>query len=131
MNYTYKEIGDMLDVVIDEIPAEYFDGLNGGVVLSQRAKHNPQIPSNQYWVLGEYKVQGNLGRMIEIYYGSVLQVYGDRSEEEMTAALRRVVRHELQHHVESLAGDHTLEDEDDMYVEAANKQLMNAGGMEG
>ena len=53
--FTYDEISNYMAEAIDQMPPELLDGLTGGFVLEESAKHNPKIPSSQYWVLGEYQ----------------------------------------------------------------------------
>jgi predicted Zn-dependent protease with MMP-like domain len=60
---------------------------------------------------------GGLGRYIAIYYGSFEKVYGNCSPEEQKEQLRRVLIHEITHHIESLAGERGLEIKDKAELE--------------
>jgi len=55
-----------------------------------------------------------MGRYINIYYGSLIKVYGNCLHKKMRKHLRDILVHELTHHLESLAGDRSLEVKDEM-----------------
>jgi hypothetical protein len=57
-----------------------------------------------------------MGRYIIIYYGSFIALFGHLSDEQMTRELRKTLRHEFTHHLESLAGEDGLEKEDDDFM---------------
>ena len=59
--------------------------------------------------MGEYVEDPYMGRMIYIYYGSFLEVYGELGEKELEEELRETLLHEFTHHMESLAGERGLE----------------------
>ena len=120
---SFEETGAMLDEIVDAIPADLLEGLNGGVVLLPQGKHNSRIPSDQYWVMGTYHTHPAMGKWIELYYGSLSAVYRYASAEELRQALERIVHHELRHHVESRAGCDDLVREDNAYVEQALDRL--------
>ncbi|MCF0146414.1 MAG: metallopeptidase family protein [Eubacterium sp.] len=121
--FTFEEVGNMLDDILETIPQKYLRDLNGGIALSRAVRHNKAIPSNNYYTLGQYIVDPVLGRRIEIFYGSFSRVYGHVNEACMRKELRRVLLHEIQHHVEYLAGDKTLVLEDADYVRRAILKL--------
>jgi len=101
---TFDEAAVILDDLIEELPDGIYDELNGGVNLIEDCK------TNEYGdhLMGMYHVN-EMGRYIEIYYGSFVDLYGDMDQDEFTAQLRKVLHHELTHHIENLAGDRTLE----------------------
>ena len=99
----------MLDEISGELPQEFFRELNGGVVLQERAKAHPQGQGDDLWIMGEYCRSGSLGRYINIYYGSFMQVYGGLPYEAMKNKVRHTLVHEFRHHLESLAGQRDLE----------------------
>ena len=114
---TFDEMGSMLDEIANEMPPEFYRELNGGVQLSAEEKIHPESVSPQaLYILGEYyndrKGYGGLGRYIVIYYGSFLRLYPYYDGESIKNELRRVVRHEFTHHIESLAGERGLEIKD-------------------
>ncbi|MDR1754967.1 MAG: hypothetical protein LBR74_08745, partial [Eubacterium sp.] len=58
-----------------------------------------------------------LGRYINIYYGSFVRARGYLDAEGQKAELRRILRHEFTHHLESLAGEKGLEIKDRIEIE--------------
>lgn len=106
---TYLEF---LDRIADELPREFFDELNGGIILRPEARQHPDSQNQDLWILGEYHKNGVLGRFINIYYGSFEKVYGHLNQSELKERLRHTVLHEFRHHLESLAGERDLEVED-------------------
>lgn len=105
---TQPEVLEILEELAEELPEEFFDELNGGVVLQEEAKPHPQ-GSGDLWIMGEYCKGGYLGRYINIYYGSFSILYGNLSREELKKELRHTLRHEFRHHLESRAGEKDLE----------------------
>lgn len=104
---------EMLNEIADEIPREFFNELNGGILLRPEAKLHPDSePWRRLWVMGEYRRSSTLGRSIYIYYGSFEKLHGNLDESELRKKVRHTVIHEFRHHLESLAGEHDLEYED-------------------
>ncbi len=117
---TYREAGKMLDKAMEALPTGIFDGLNGGVNLIEDA-HKSENGSH---ILGLYH-NNMMGRYIEIFYGSFVELYGDIPPAQFERRLRSTLHHELTHHIEGLAGDRSLEhwDEDQ---DALWDELMDA-----
>ncbi len=114
----FDEANEWLDEVADSLPAEIFDGLNGGVVLLPDILISPEAQKRDLFTLGLYHNEPyGLGRYIAIYYGSFVQVYGKSSLEEQKRGLKEVLQHELTHHIESLAGVRDLEVEDEQFMQ--------------
>jgi len=111
--YTIDEITKMLDEIASELPEGLFRELNGGVNLLDEIKKSSKDPEGGLYTLGEYH-RDQMGRYITIYYGSLMAVYGKCTHKNMRKHLRDVLTHELTHHLESLAGDRSLEIEDEM-----------------
>ena len=109
--FTIEEINIMLDEIAAELPDGVFRELNGGVSLLDETKRSVKDPDGRLFTLGEYR-RDQMGRYIVIYYGSLIAVYGYSSQEKMRKHLRDVLTHELTHHLESLAGDKSLEIKD-------------------
>jgi predicted Zn-dependent protease with MMP-like domain len=107
-----EEMEAMLDEIANSLPEEIFRGLNGGINLLPEAKLNPKGRHNDLYILGEYQMGGNMGRFITIYYGSFQQVYGYLGREALKEKLAQTLKHEFVHHMESLAGDRSLEIKD-------------------
>ena len=122
---SYDELGTMLDEIAGAIPDELYGELNGGVILLPEAKLHPAgNGSDNLYIMGEYHNQPmGLGRYITIYYGSFVRVYGYYAPDRQKDVLRKVVYHEFQHHLESLAGDRSLEIQDADDIARYKRQL--------
>lgn len=105
----------LLDGICEELPAEFYKHLNGGIYLLPGEKRNP-LGANLF-ILGEYNSGGALGRYINIYYGSIMRIYGGQNEAGIKEKLREVLLHEFTHHLESLAGDRSLEEKDRIFLQ--------------
>ena len=111
---TFEEAREALTEISDSLPPAIFDGLNGGILLL------PDTLSDEHglMILGQYHVEPNgFGRYVTIHYGSMVEVYGHLSPKAFRKKLDGVLRHELVHHLEDQAGDHTLEIKDAMQIE--------------
>jgi len=111
--YTIDDINNMLDEIAAELPEGIFRDLNGGVSLLDETKKSSRDSDGALYTLGEYR-RDQMGRYINIYYGSLVKVYGGLSHKKMRKHLKDVLVHELTHHIESLAGDRSLEVKDEM-----------------
>jgi hypothetical protein len=115
---TFEVFRHTAEKMLDEIPEEFLEGLQGLHVLEQ-TKPEPDLPS--VYRMGEYLDPGpdsflggnpGLGRHIALYYGSFVTIARGNPEFDWEAELWETITHELQHHVESLAGDGSLIEED-------------------
>lgn len=113
---TIDEMNDILDELAEELPEEFFYELNGGIVLLSDTVRDPRGKGGLY-TLGCYFSGGEMGRYIAIYYGSFGRVFPGASKEELKAELRKTLRHEFRHHVESLSGENGLEVEDALFLQ--------------
>lgn len=103
--------------VAEELPEDFFKGLNGGIAIAERAKlHNKSKALRPLYVLGEYNYGGHAGRWINLYYGSFRKVHFMKRGDALKAEIRRVLLHEFRHHLETRAGEHGLEYEDAAYI---------------
>ncbi len=108
-----EEFLDMLEKIADEMPREFFQELNSGILLMPEAKIHPDSdPRKLLWIMGEYRISPTLGRSICIYYGSFEKLHGDLDKEALQKKVRHTVIHEFRHHLESLAGENGLAVED-------------------
>ncbi len=124
MALSFEQVGEILDELAEQLPDEPLQGLTGGISLLPEAKHNAQIPSDRYYVLGEYIRGGAAGTgTIAVYYGSFAALYPRAGREEAREVLDGVLRHELRHHLEGRAGLRDLEVEDEKFVIRANAEL--------
>ncbi|MCL2362945.1 MAG: hypothetical protein FWC73_14185 [Defluviitaleaceae bacterium] len=106
---TFEETQTALDEFIDELPPEIFNGLNCGVALIPDTTYD----HNGLLILGQYHVEPQgLGRYVTIHYGSISAAHGHLPPEEFREKIKYVLHHELTHHLESLAGDKSLEKQD-------------------
>lgn len=103
----------MLDELAEELPEVFYKDLNLGIVLVDEVKYHSEFKKGELVILGEYH-RSRLGRQIKIYYGSFRRIYSQVSKEELKEHLRDTLRHEFTHHIESLAGDRSLEIEDEI-----------------
>jgi len=106
----------MLDEIASGLPEEIFSELNGGVSLLPETKLSTADPDGGLYTLGEYR-RDQMGRYIVIYYGSVCAVHANASREKLRKILKKLLAHELTHHLESLAGQRDLEIEDEMELD--------------
>ena len=106
----------MLDEIAAEFPQQMYKELNGGIILLPQEKLNTESRKRDLYILGEYYKGGNMGRYIAIYYGSFLHVYGHLGKEALKEQIRRVLKHEFTHHIESLAGERDLEIKDARFM---------------
>ena len=99
-----------------QLPEEILSGLNCGIVLLP----DTIFDDDGLLILGQYHVDPmGLGRYVTIHYGSIVEAYGYLSKARFREKLRYVLYHELTHHLESLAGDKSLE-----YQDAIDKERM-------
>ncbi len=108
---SYEEAGRVLDEAVDALPPEIFEKLNGGVNLIRQSKTD----EHGLLVMGTYNVN-QMGRYVEIYYGSFRRKYPDATPEKCRDELVRTLKHELTHHIENLAMDRSLEKWDEQHV---------------
>ena len=124
--YTFERIAEILDDMVDALPQDVLKDLSG-VYLDHQVKHNEKIPSDSYYVMGEYVVDPYLGKRIELHYGSIEAVHGNLVLTDMQNELHRILMHELRHHLETLAGCDDLMKADDEYVRDALARLNQTG----
>lgn len=110
---TIDRFQELADEAAADIPQEFFDHLNGGIViLPQRKLHPESRPESPLCVMGEYTHSHMMGRNILLYYGSIMSGYGHLDDESLKNEIRRIILHEFTHHLESLAGTNQLEVDD-------------------
>ena len=106
----------MLDELAEELPQEFYNELNGGIILLPDSPLHRDNVAEDLYVMGEYHRSRTLGRYIVIYYGSFIKVHGHLPDEKMKDKLRHTLRHEFTHHLESLSGQRDLEIKDDRRI---------------
>jgi len=110
---TFEEAQNYIDELCAALPPEIFKDLNCGVSVIPDITYD----HNGLLTLGMYHFEPRgLGRYVTIHYGSIIAAYGYLPAEEFKARLKEVLHHELTHHLEGLAGDRSLEIEDEINV---------------
>ena len=66
MEYTFDQVGELLDEMAEEFPPVFFQELNGGILLDEEAKPDPLFPEGEVYFMGEYVQDGYLGRSIHL-----------------------------------------------------------------
>jgi hypothetical protein len=125
---SYQRFRRLLAEMVDELPPEFTRGLQGVHAL-QEARAEPGYVD--VWRLGEYLDPGaedflgageGLGRHVALYYGSFVNVAEGDSGFDWEEELWETLTHELRHHVESLAGDDSLIQEDERQSRAFERE---------
>lgn len=96
---TFDEFSDMLERAVERIPPRFCRRLTGGFNVQPRAKQE-----DGYYILGEYIEDEQLGCFIEFYYGSFAGLLKGETKEAWEEEVVDTVFHEMQHHLESMAG---------------------------
>lgn len=116
---TIEEYQTMAGTILDSLPKEFFNQLNGGVVVRPEKKtHSKSVPGAPMYIMGEYTRSSMMGRMIYLYYGSFVIIYGRLPRPEQRDILRGIIVHEFRHHMEWLSGTRELEEEDERGLKA-------------
>ncbi|MEJ2288348.1 MAG: metallopeptidase family protein [Deinococcales bacterium] len=115
---TFEAFRAAAAAMVDDIPDEFLQGLQG-VHVFQEAR--PEEEYEDVYRLGEYLDPGSedflggqpgLGRHIALYYGSFAAVAEGDPDFDWEDELWETITHELRHHVESLAGEDALVQDD-------------------
>ncbi len=116
MVISYEEAGRLMDEIADSFPQEFYDTLTSPVLLLPEVKYHPE--ASDLYVMGTY-CHNALGRYIELYYGSFARMAQeeDWSMEDWEDELWGTLSHEFTHHLESMAGERSLEDKDEAFME--------------
>ena len=104
----FEEAAEVLDAAVDALPEGIYEDLNGGVNLLRDTRRG----EDGRYIMGLYHNDA-MGRYVELFYGSFVAVYGQEGDRRFAEELVHTLHHELTHHVESKAGDRTLERWDD------------------
>lgn len=115
---SFDEAGVLLDEMAEDFPPEFYQELNGGVLLLPEAKPDPDFPQGELYIMGQY-CHDQMGRYIKLYYGSfaALAQAEDWTEEDWEEELWETFSHEFTHHLEGLAGERGLELKDEAFME--------------
>ncbi len=115
-----EEYRTIISELLDELPAEFFRDLSGGVIVSEAWVTPDYARGDDLYIMGLYKVFSGV-RQIILYKGSFDRVYPRADAEEARKILRGVLRHEFRHHLEFLGGIH-----DSSSLEAADEREKRA-----
>ena len=115
---SYQEMGDMLEEIAGEFPEAFFQDLDGGIQLEERALPDPDFPPGEMYIMGEY-CHDMLGRYIVLYYGSFVALLSEEDEEGWLDEIFATVAHEFTHHLEDTAMLHALDDKDAQFLREA------------
>lgn len=119
-NVSLEEFRELTSEVLDEFPEGFFDKLSGGVIVSEDLISSPYARNNDLYIAGCYR-DNQLGKQVILYYGSFCRLYPYASPAEMKSHIRDTMRHEMRHHYECEAGDHSsksLEAEDRRFLQS-------------
>lgn len=116
---TFEEFRELVTQMVDDIPEEFLRGLSGVHVLPQA---RPEPDYEDVYRLGEYLDPGardflgageGLGRHVALYYGSFAAIAETDPDFDWEDEAWETLTHELRHHVESLAGEDWLTQDDE------------------
>lgn len=116
------EFEQILEKLAEELPEEFYVGLNGGIVVDEGRPLHPAAENNDLFIMGEYCRDPALGNYIVMFYGSFARIYGTLGKEALETEMRKVLRHEFQHHLEGKAGLRDLENWDEQRIRAYKKR---------
>lgn len=109
-----EEYRSIISELLDELPAEFFRELSGGVIVSEATVIPDYARSEDLYTMGQYQICSGI-RQIVMFKGSFERVYPRADMAEARERLRAILRHEFRHHLEYLGGIHnssSLEAED-------------------
>jgi|AACY02.3.fsa_nt_gi hypothetical protein len=115
---TYEMFRQALEAMVEEIPDVFLQDLQGIHALEEECAEDGY---QDVFRMGEYLDPGpddflggsdGLGRHVALYWGSFKAIAEDDPDFDWEEELWETLTHELQHHVESLAGDGRLIEED-------------------
>ena len=113
MILSIDEVNELLDTKAEQLPQALFDELNGGINLLEDTVEDPEFPSGEMYIMGEY-LEDCLGLYINLYYGSFAALAEKEGWDRQTweEELHLTLIHELTHHLENRGGLHSLDDQD-------------------
>ena len=109
-----EEYKKVVSELMDELPAEFFRELTGGVIVSEALVIPDYAQAGDLYTMGQYQVYSGV-RQIVMFKGSFDRLYPLATVAEARKILRGILRHEFRHHIEFLGGIHnssSLEAED-------------------
>jgi len=125
-----EQFTDFADSFVnDEVPPALLRDLNLGIVVLPEEKGE-----GEFYIMGEY-ITEEVGNYVALYYGSFVKTLSGEPREVWEEDIKETIKHELQHHLEALAGDEKLarkETEEElesfqMHEESKNKRSSRVG----
>lgn len=124
---TYEAFAELADHLWEEIPHSYKRGLHAMHVL-EPIKRDPEEPGlvrlGEYLSAGYPSVLGGfegIGRHISLYYGSFAYIARGDPSFDWEGEVWETLLHELRHHLETLAWNDALVQEDIEYLRRYRK----------
>lgn len=102
-NPSFDQFAEMVDIAVDRIPPRFCRDLTGGFTVQEKSKSD-----GRYITMGQYVEGGHLGCFIVFYYGSFAALLNNQPIEVWQKEILDTVLHEMQHHLESMAGRNDL-----------------------
>lgn len=115
---TFEEFRDLVTEMVEEIPPQFMEGLQGVHVLEQvyvEEGYDDVFRMGEYLDPGPESFLGSsvgLGRHVALYYGSFAAIAEGDPDFDWEEEAWETLTHELRHHVESLAGEDLLIQDD-------------------
>lgn len=116
---TFEEFEKMIEEMVGDIPEQFMEGLQGVHVLPDEVvedEFEDVVRMGEYLDPGPADFLGGgegLGRHVAIYYGSFAVIASSDPEFDWEEEAWETLTHELRHHVESLAGEDWLVQDDE------------------
>ena len=115
---SFDEFQRMIEEMVADIPPEFMEGLQGVHVLEEVMEeegYDDVVRMGEYLDPGPADFLGSgegLGRHVAMYYGSFAAIASDDPNFDSEEEAWETLTHELRHHVESLAGEDFLVQDD-------------------
>ena len=115
---SFEEFQRLIEQMVAEIPPEFMEGLQGVHVIEEVKEeegYDDVVRMGEYLDPGPADFLGageGLGRHVAIYYGSFATIAADDPDFDWEEEAWETLTHELRHHVESLAGEDFLVQDD-------------------
>ena len=63
---------EILEDLAEELPAEFYEQLNGGILVDAGHPLHPADERGDLYIMGEYRIDPAMGKYIVMYYGCLL-----------------------------------------------------------
>lgn len=111
---TIAEFIDYVTYVSEkEIPPILLKDLNLGIQVSPKLQEDDE--EKDYYIMGEY-IENELGNQVVLYYGSFFYFLDGETLSTWKQEIMDTIKHELIHHIESMAGQEDLALQEDKEV---------------